>query len=461
MIPAPPDPLLKNVPPHSEEAERAVLGALLVDPGALNEVGALLQPADFYRPAHAMIYEAAVGLARRGAPCDTVTLNDELDRLGVLDSAGGTVLLAELEDVVPTAANAGYYADRVRALARQRKLIEVAARIQAEAFERRDDKVLADAERQLLEVTQGDAHTGAVHVSQALHEMHEAQQRPPRRWPTGFADLDDQLGGGINGGELVLIGARPSAGKTSLCNSIAARLCDSGYPVAYFSLEVPRARLVEAWVSAASQVENTHVRSGWLQDDERRRVDAAHDRIEQMPLWIDDDSHLTVHDVASRARRLARKHGIHVVFLDYIQRLADGPGHRDRRSAVAEMSRGLKALARELDIPVVVAAQLSRKVEERRNKRPMNSDLKEAGDLEQDADTIILLHRPWIYDDREDPTLAIAIVSKQRNGPVGDVELTFQGAYTRFRDRDASHHQQVYPASGGWGLGHNPGRSHD
>lgn len=455
------DPILKNVPPNSPEAERAVLGAILVDPEAVHEVAALVKPGDFYQTSHALIYEAALALARRGEPVDAVMLNGEMERQGTLDRGGGTGLISELWDEVPTAANASYYAKRVHDLARQRDLIEVAARIQSQAFERRDEQVLADAERQMLEVTQGGKTGGAVHVSEALAEMWEAQQKPPRCWPTGFAELDDQLAGGINGGELVLIGARPSAGKTSLCNSMAARLCERGYPVAFFSLEVPKARLVEAWVSAFARVENTAVRSGVLSEDEAEQVRKARIAIYNLPLWIDDDSHLTVHDVASRARRLVRKHQIQVVFLDYIQRLADAPGHRDRRSAVAEMSRTLKALARELDIPVVVAAQLSRKVEERSNKRPMNSDLKEAGDLEQDADTIVLLHRPWIHDKKEDRTLAVAIVSKQRNGPTGDIPMTFEGEYTRFRDRGQAEQQHRIYSGTGSGLGWDPGESHD
>lgn len=446
---AAPDALVRNVPPHSREAERAVLGAISIDPEAIHEVATLVEARDFYVPGHAAVYQAALALTARNEPVDAVSLNDELLQRGGADHIGpegSAVLLAELMDAVPTAANARFYAKRVRELAQQRDMIQAAARAQAMCFERRDTPaLLGDCERIVLEVSQAKCASEPVHVSQAVAEQ---VSEAPKRWPTGFRDLDVTLSGGLYAEELVIVGARPSIGKTTFCNSIVRRMCRAGTRVGYFSLEVPRTRLVEALISAEAGVFNTAVRKGeYVDDEERERVRVARDVVHDLPLWIDDGSHHTCHDIAARTRKLVRQHDVEVVFLDYVQRLADAPGHRDKRSAVDEMSRVLKNLARDMGIPVVVAAQLSRKVEERASKRPVMSDLKESGGLEQDADTIILLNRPAYYDPKDPEkfesiadyeayqTRAFAIVGKQRNGPTGDVVLTFEGKYSRFMER--------------------------
>jgi len=435
--------LLRKVPPHSLEAERAVLGALLVDSRAADLVAEMLQPEHFYRGSHAMIFEVILDLWREQQPIDGVLVREQLDKKGVLDQVGGTAALLELADTVPTSANATYYAEIVRDYATRRQLIQCAAEIQKDVFEDRGDtqELLNRSEMRLFETTQQRIKSDAVEVRIVVQEAFERLEKMRNNEgvmgvPSGFADLDE-LSQGFQPGEVTILAARPSMGKTTFgLNMLRNITVYQGRPACFFSLEMPRLQVTSNILCGLAKIDGHRMRGGYLtRDEERQFIDAA-EVLGPAPLFIDDSSMLTSMDLMAKCRRLKSQHGIEMVMIDYLQ-LMHGSARsakESRQQEVSEISRMIKALARELMIPVIALSQLSRKVTDRKDNRPMMSDLRESGSIEQDADMIMLLHRPEYYepDNEELRNKAQLIVAKNRNGPTGDIKLHFERSQMRF-----------------------------
>lgn len=437
------DPLLRNVPPHSAEAERAVLGALLIDPSSVDEVAELLKPDDFYSQAHSAIYQTVLDLWQANHPVDVVLLNEELTRKGMLEQVGGTAALAELCEVVPTSANAAYYADVVRNRAMQRRLIQVSASIQKDAFETTEsiEDLLDRSEQSLFEVTQKRIKSEAVSVGFVVKEAYDAllareQGGGITGLSSGFADLDE-LTAGFQPGEMTILAARPSMGKTSFALNLLKNMAVyGGHSAAFFSLEMPRIQVTSNMLCALGKLDGHRLRGGFLSREEKRDFLNACEMLEPAQLYIDDTPHLSTMELRAKARRLKSQYDIELIAIDYLQLMTGSStsARESRQVEVSEISRQTKALARELEIPIICLAQLSRKVEDTKDNKPRMSHLRESGSLEQDADKIMLLHRPEYYD-RENPDLknkAEVIVAKNRNGPTGEVELLFINNQMRF-----------------------------
>jgi replicative DNA helicase len=460
------DALLANLPPQNIEAERAVLGALLLDGGraVVDLVATYLTPQDFYRARHGEIYEAVLTLARRGSPVDAVTLATELQRLGTLESVGGAIELAALTRVVPSTANAIYYARLVLDSARLRRASIVLAEGQRAIFDAPDepaDEVLGAIEQRVYAATRPRLTREAKPLPQLLGEaLARIEARKNGNLPglrTGLTDLDERILG-LKPGELTVLAARPSMGKSTLALTIARNVAcprpgTPAHPVLFVSLEMPALDLADNLLCSLARVDSHRVRKGLV---DRQTTDSLYDAGELLakaPLVLDDSPGLTPLDVRGRARRLRAEGRCELVLVDYLQlmRVTGGSSSRPRHEEVAEISRSLKALARELEIPVVALAQLNRNAEDRPDHRPRLSDLRESGSVEQDADVVILLHRASRYVSNEralaDGLLgkATLIVAKNRNGPVGDVEVHYAPEFSFFGDLDVSHRRAPVP----------------
>lgn len=435
------DPLLKNVPPGGrpgeDEAERATLGAALIDPGVLDEL-AWLRPEDFYRPVHALLWRAILELRRAGRPPDVVLLHEHLAARGVLEQVGGAGALTALTEVVPTSANAAYYASIVQRLADLRRVIKAAAELTQWAFEARADVTPSEIERRVGEITRAGSagrapageHLGA--LAGAVLERY-LRQEVPVVFRTGFPELDDRLGGGVRPGKLTLLAARPSMGKTALLTRMARLVAGEEVPVSLFSLEVDRLSVTTNMLAAETRVSASRIAAGRMTPEEGQRFLAAVETFERLPMQVHEGRRWCLSDLACAVRQDVRRWGTRVVFVDYVQLIEPDAEGRTRAEEVSQISRELKLLALELDVALVAAAQLVRDVEKRRDKWPMLSDLKESGGLEQDADVVMLLHRPEYYDPKEDNKgLALVDVAKQRDGPTGPVDLTFHAECIRF-----------------------------
>lgn len=437
------DPLLKNVPPHSADAERAVLGALLIDPSSIDDVAVLVTPDHFYRPAHTLIYSTILELWRSDKPVDVVLLNEELAKRNVLEQVGGTAALAELTEAVPTAANAPYYAKIIRDHAARRDLIRVTAEVQKDAFDisAPTEELLDRTEKRLFEVTQQRIRSEAVPVATVVEEAFKRLKQLKdgqgvAGLPSGFVDLDE-LTQGFQPGEMTIVAARPSMGKTSFCLNILRNITVyQGRPAVFFSLEMPRLQVTSNILCSLARIDGHRLRGGYLtREEERQFLDAA-EILAPAPLFIDDTPGLSTMELRAKVRRLKAQHDIGFVVIDYLQLMSgsDRSAQESRQQEVSEISRMIKALARELHIPIMALAQLSRKVEERKDHKPMMSDLRESGSIEQDADLIMLLFRPEYYEpgNEELKNKAEVIVAKNRNGPVGEVKMAFFNNHMRF-----------------------------
>jgi replicative DNA helicase len=438
-----PDPLLKNVPPHSREAERALLSSLFVDPKSIDEVAQILSDANqFYDPAHRMIYEIIIELWQRNQPMDVVLVNEELDQKGQLELVGGTGALADLSMVVPSGANAEYYAKIIKDRALQRRLIEITAKVQADAFETSGpvDELLDRAEQQMFEVTQRRLKNEAVKVGAVVEEAYQAlvarqEGGETRGLSSYYADLDD-LTSGFLPGELTIMAARPSMGKTSFALNVIRNCVMHGHAACFFSLEMPRIQVTSNMLCGLAKIDGHRLRTGALMREEKRAFFNACEILEPLNFYIDDSPTLSTMELRAKGRRLRSQNQIDLIVIDYLQLMTGSSraARESRQIEVTEISRSTKALARELEIPIICLAQLSRKVEERADKKPMMSDLRESGSIEQDADKILLLHRPEYYD-RDNEELkgkAHIIVAKNRNGPTGEVEMHFHKNQMRF-----------------------------
>ncbi len=430
-----------RVPPHSREAEESVLGAVLLSVEAANEVMDRLGSDDFYVPAHQSIFEAMRRLYDANQAIDAVTLSEDLRRLGELDKVGGVSYLTRLVDVVPVTSNVIHYADIVEDGARRRDLIRAGSTVATIAFDLDDEihSVMDRAEQTVLGVAEKRASQSLLEVgplfSHVLEQIEtlEAQGSEITGLATGFRDLDKKLAG-LQNANLIIIAARPAMGKSALMLNIATNAAAQGRPVALFSLEMSKEELVQRILSAVGRVDSMKLRSGQLGPLWQRVVDAA-SRMYKAPIFIDDSPVVTITDIRAKCRRLKRKSGLSMVAVDYLQ-LMQGTARENRQQEIAEISRNLKNLARELDVPVVGLSQLNRSLESREDKRPRLSDLRESGSLEQDADVVMFIYRDEYYhpENQENKGLAEVIVAKHRAGATGTVRMTFLPEFTRFAD---------------------------
>jgi replicative DNA helicase len=445
----PPDVFGGRQPPYSAEAEQAVLGAMLLDGDAALRGTELLDDAMFYREGHRRLFRAMHGIIERGGVIDPVTLRDEVDRRGELEGVGGIEYLSYLLDVVPTAANIDYHAKIVRDKALLRRLIEAATGIVQEAYEakRLADEVLDSAEQKIFLVSETRKTEGFVRLKELLWPTMErieslhAGGQSITGVPSGFADLDDKTAGFQNA-DLVIVAARPSMGKTALCLNIAQHAAiEKGIPVAIFSLEMAKAQLVQRLLTSEARVDAHRLRQGLLKDADYALLARAAGILSSAPIWIDDSASLTPLELRSKARRIKAEHNVGLVIVDYLQLMRSPDQVENRVQEISAISRALKALAKELDVPVVALSQLSRAPEQRggEHRRPQLSDLRESGAIEQDADVVLFIYREEMYSGTEDPKTgeniegqAEVIIGKQRNGPTGTIKLHFHKAYTRF-----------------------------
>ncbi len=437
-----------RLPPQNIEAEQSVLGGMLLDKDAVITAEDILRPEDFYKEAHAVIFKAILNLAHQGKEVDILTATEELRRMGRLDDVGGMIYVNELPEhcILPKAVRR--HAEIVRDKAKLRQLIGAANEIAAQAYEGRDDtiEIVDDAERRILEVSKDDRKTDFVPlgeaVSQELIDINQKYQNPSgiTGLSSGFMRLDS-LTTGFQKGDFIIVAARPSMGKTAFVLNIAKNVSVGlKKTVAFFSLEMPRSQLVQRLLCSTALVDSQKIRTGRLatQRDWTSLANAASVLMEA-PLYIDDTSGITVADIRSKARRLKAEHGLDLIIIDYLQ-LMQSRGMRasdSRQQEISDISRSLKGLARELNVPVIALSQLSRSVEARQDHRPFLSDLRESGSLEQDADMVSFLYREAYYnkeleEDDEKKNLTEIILAKNRNGPVGTVEMYFAGQFTLF-----------------------------
>jgi replicative DNA helicase len=435
-----------RTPPHSIEAEQAVLGSLLLDTSAWDQVADMVRTHDFYRPDHGLIFDAITVLATEGKPCDVITVSEQLQKLGELDNAGGLAYLGTLARDTPTAANVRAYAELVRERSLLRQLISAGTEIAGSVFntEGHTARELVDkAEQKVFEIAEAGfgGRDGAVIARASLPDLIDkidaAYQNPDslQGLPTGFTDFD-KITGGLRAGDLVIVAGRPSMGKTTLAVNMAEYAAISPKhksSVCIFSMEMPTDQVLTRLLSSIGTVHLGSLRSGRLQDEDWVRITSATAQLSEARIFIDETPGLTPTDLRARARRVKREHGLDLVVVDYLQ-LMQVPGNKENRATeISEISRGLKALAKELHIPVIALSQLNRSVEQRENKVPVMSDLRESGAIEQDADIILLIYREEVYD-KETTRKGIAEIhiAKHRNGEIGMFNLTFQGMYSRF-----------------------------
>jgi replicative DNA helicase len=435
-----------RTPPADMAAEAAVLGAMLLSKDAIADVVESLKVEDFYRPAHATVYSAILDLYAAGEPADAVMVAGELTKSGEIARIGGASYLHTLVSMVPTAANASYYAEIVSERAVLRRMVTAGTRIVQMGYAAEGDvyDLVDRAQAEVYDLTSGrtsedyaplrDIFDGTLNEIEAI-ASHGGQMVGV---PTGFADLD-ALTNGLHGGQLVIIAARPAIGKSTLGLDLArSASIKNGLTSVIFSLEMARNEIVMRLMSAEAQVPLAHMRSGTMSDADWQKLARKSGAIVEAPMFIDDSPNMSMMEIRAKCRRLKQKHDLRLVIVDYLQLMSSGKKVESRQQEVAEFSRALKLLAKELDVPVIAIAQLNRGPEQRQDKKPMMSDLRESGSLEQDADVVILLNREDAYE-KESPRAGEAdfIVAKHRNGPTATITVAFQGHYSRFVDMAA------------------------
>ncbi|MBD3669422.1 MAG: replicative DNA helicase [Gammaproteobacteria bacterium] len=434
-----------KVPPHSLEAEQSVLGGLMLDNATWDQVADMMEEGDFYRRDHRLIFRAISELSEDNAPFDVVTLSEWLSNNDLLEEAGGLAYLGTLAKNTPSAANIKAYAAIVRERSVMRQLIHVGTEISNAGFnpEGRNSADLLDmAEQKVFEIAEQGARgkKGFQSIKSLLNVAVDRidtlfhQDNPITGVPTGFDDFDDMTSG-LQNSDLVIVAGRPSMGKTTFAMNIAENAAyKSRTPVAVFSMEMPGEQLAMRMMSSLGRIDQHRVRTGKLEDDDWARLTSAVSMLAETPIFIDDTPALSPIELRARARRIKREHGLGLIVIDYLQLMQAGGGRAENRATeISEISRSLKALAKELNVPVIALSQLNRSLEQRPNKRPVMSDLRESGAIEQDADVIIFIYRDEVYnEDSPDKGTAEIIIGKQRNGPIGTTRLTFLGQYTRF-----------------------------
>ena len=442
-----------RLPPQSIEAEESVLGGILIDNHAINIALERVRPQDFYRAAHKAIYEAMLALSDRREPIDVVTLSHQLRSMGTLEESGGMEQLARLASSVPSAANIGYYAKVVRHMAVRRNVIHTSSEIIQDAFSNEGelDDFLDGVEQKILSIAEdrisspfskvGDVVQESIKIVEKLYD----QKEPITGVPSGFERLDFMTAG-FQPSDLIIIAARPSMGKTALAMSMAQHVgIDKKKGVAVFSLEMSKEQLVLRMLCAEARVSNSKVRTGHLGErDFPKLVDAA-SRIAEAPVYLDDTPAMTITELRAKARRLHRDQPLSLIIVDYLQLMRSPSYSHSREQEISDISRTLKAIAKELHVPVIALSQLNRSVESRTDKRPIMSDLRESGAIEQDADIIAFIYRDEVYNpESPDKGVAEVIISKQRSGPTGSVRLAFSAEFTRFDTLDEREDIEVF-----------------
>ena len=438
---------LIKLPPHSVEAEQSVLGGLLLDNTAWDKIADMIGESDFYRADHRLIYRHVSKLIGNSRPADVITVSESLESTRELDGIGGLAYLGALAQNTPTAANIRRYAEIVRERAVMRKLAEVGTEIAETAYNpmgKEAGQMLDEAESKVFAISEAGARgkQGFMDMQPLLTQVVERIDMLYNRdnpsdvtgVPTGFTDLD-RMTSGLQPGELVIVAGRPSMGKTSLALNMAEHVAlESGLPVGVFSMEMGASQLVMRMLGSVGRLDQHKVRTGRLADEDWRKLTDAVGRLNDAPIHIDETAALNALELRARARRLHRQYGkLGLIVVDYLQLMSASSQGENRATEISEISRGLKALAKELNVPVVALSQLNRSLEQRPNKRPIMSDLRESGAIEQDADLILFIYRDEVYNqDSPDKGKAEVIIGKQRNGPIGTVTLVFQGEYTRF-----------------------------
>ncbi|GAA0790759.1 replicative DNA helicase [Marinobacterium sediminicola] len=434
-------------PPHSIEAEQSVLGGLMLDNNTWDAVSEVLLEDQFYRPTHRMIFRTMQKLIDDGRPIDVVTLSEELDRTAELEQAGGLEYLVSLARNTPSTSNIRAYAEIVRDRSLLRQMISVANEIADSAFHpggRASDEILNEAEQKIFQIAENRPNQGGPEpvnplLKRAVDRIDELFNNSDALTgvTTGFDDLDDRTGG-LQKSDLVIVAARPSMGKTTFAmNLVENALMATERPVLVFSLEMPADQLVTRMLSSLGRINQTKVRNGQLEEDDWPKLTTAVNMLKNKPLFIDDQPGISPNEMRTRARRIVREHGdLAMIMVDYLQLMTLKTGKSEGRTQeISEISRSLKALAKEMNCPVIALSQLNRSLEQRPNKRPVNSDLRESGAIEQDADVIMFIYRDEVYnEDSPDKGVAEIIIGKQRNGPIGSVRLAFIGKYTRFEN---------------------------
>ncbi len=442
--------LALKLPPHSVEAEQSLLGALLIDNQAFDRVADIVAAGDFYRDDHRRIWRHIARLVEASRPADVVTVAESIEASEDKDKTGGTAYLAALAQNTPSALNVRRYAELVRERSVQRRLAQVATEIAETALApigKDVDQLLDEAESKIFQIAESGARKdqGLIGISPVLAKVFEridhlhSQENPSdiTGVPTGFVDLD-RMTAGLQPGDLVIVAGRPSMGKTAFALNIAEHVAlhpSVGLPVAIFSMEMSASQLAMRMLSSMSKVDQTRLRTGRLTDEEWSRLTDEIARLNEARIHVDETAALNALELRARARRMKREYGkLGLVVVDYLQLMSSSSQGENRATEISEISRSLKALAKELDVPVVALSQLSRAVEQRNDRRPLMSDLRESGAIEQDADVILFIYREEVYapDKEEAKGRAEAIIGKQRNGPIGTVHLTFLGRYTRF-----------------------------
>ena len=439
-----------KVPPHSLEAEAAVLGGILLDNTALDRVAEIVTAEDFYREAHRKIFRAATELSQRSEPIDLLTLTEALKTRGELPEIGGAGYVSELTDRALSAANIQYHARIVREKAILRGLISTATEIVARGYEAREDvtRFVDEAEQAIYQIAEKKTRASFTRVGDMITEtFRQIEQLYERKEmvtgvPTGFTDLD-RMTAGLQPSDLIIVAGRPSMGKTSFCLNIAEHVAiEKGIGVAVFSLEMSKEQLVLRMLCSQARVDLSKVRTGFLAQKDFPRLAEAAGRIHDAPIYVDDTPALSALEVRAKSRRLKRtkEANLGLIIVDYLQLMRGSSGRDDsREQEISQISGSLKALAKELRVPVIALSQLNRQVESRQPPKPRMADLRESGAIEQDADVIAFIYRDEVYNPQstESKGKAEIIIAKQRNGPIGDVELTFLHEYTRFENREA------------------------
>jgi replicative DNA helicase len=433
--------LKDKIPPHSIDAETATLGALLLDPGAIDTALRFLRPNDFYKSAHKQIFDAILSLYNRGEAVDLITLTEELKTLGRLDTCGGPGYISGLTSAVPTSANIEYYAKIVQECSVRRSLIRISSEITSEAYNDTVDSryIIEEAERKIFEITDKNQDPGFKGARDIIPKTIEAIEKLYHTKdsytgiPSGFHDLDNMLSGFQNS-EFIVIGARPSVGKTAFALSIAANISiRQKIPVGFFTLEMSDMAIMQRLVSSEARIDSSKLRTGLLKPSDFHNLTEAAGRIYEAPLYIVDTPNMKLLDLRAQARRMKIQVDVKIIFIDYLTLVTAENQMLQRHEQIAEISRSLKALARELQIPVVALSQVGRQSE---GKKPTLADIRESGSIEQDADVVMFLHRERgterDTDEQQNNIETELIVSKQRNGPVGVIKLAFLPQYTRF-----------------------------
>ena len=432
----------QTLPPQNLDAEYAVLGAIFIDNDCLSKVLEVLSAEDFYRAAHQKIFSAMIELYEKNEPIDLLTISEKLRKNKQLEEAGGTDFLASLEENTPTSAQVVSHSKIIREKKILRELIKTATGIVSESYQEAGDvdAILDNAEKAIFQIAERKIKAGFISIKDILHaSFGEIEKLFDKKQfitgvPSGFRDLDNKTTG-FQPSDLIIIAGRPSMGKTAFSLNIARNAAvDANVPVAFFSLEMSKEQLGLRLLCSEARVDSSKAKTGFLGKEDWGKLTSAAGRLTDAPLFIDDTPGLSVLDIRARSRRLMSEKGLGLVVVDYLQLMRGSGPSESRQMEVSEITRSLKSLSKELSVPLIVLSQLSRKPEERTDKRPILSDLRESGAIEQDADVVIFVHRPEFYKEDDKPGIADIIIGKQRNGPTGTQELAFLKEYTRFEN---------------------------